>query len=151
MNMGDNATHGVNIINRGSTPSTLFKAGFTIPHGYRVPEPELFRMALTDASIGELFGARHGAGWTAEQTKEVLNKLQVAGGTVQAGNVANMLQDVIVAAHPSKKLIATGGTDKDLRSIRIWEPQAAGAAPPAGAAAPGATPAAPPAAPVAVS
>ena len=35
-----------------------------------------------------------------------------------------------VAAHPTKELIATGGTDKDLRSIRIWELQLA---PPAAA------------------
>ena len=28
-----------------------------------------------------------------------------------------------VAAHPTKAIIATGGTDKDLKSIRIWEQQ----------------------------
>jgi hypothetical protein len=44
------------------------------------------------------------------QTKQLLQTLE--GHT-----------DVVlgVAAHPSRELIATGGTDKDLRSIRIWE------------------------------
>lgn len=32
-----------------------------------------------------------------------------------------MLTVLGVAAHPTRELIATGGTDKDLRSIRIWE------------------------------
>ena len=48
--------------------------------------------------------------------------------------------DVVLgaAAHPTKELLATGGTDKDLRSIRIWEnsPVVPGAAPPAAPAAP---------------
>ena len=37
-----------------------------------------------------------------------------------------------VAAHPTKELIATGGTDKDGRSIRVWENQigVGGMAPP---------------------
>ena len=41
-----------------------------------------------------------------------------------------------VAAHPSRELIVTGGTDKDLKSIRVWEaaPASGGApaAPPTG-------------------
>ena len=36
-----------------------------------------------------------------------------------------------VAAHPTRELIVTGGTDKDLKSIRVWEASAAGASPPA--------------------
>ena len=39
-----------------------------------------------------------------------------------------------VACHPTADMIVTGGMDKDLRSIRVWELQAAaGAAAPAGA------------------
>ena len=44
-----------------------------------------------------------------------------------------------VAAHPTRELIATGGTDKDGRSIRIWENESGGAS-----VAPAAPPAAPP-------
>ena len=44
------------------------------------------------------------------QTKQLLQTLE--GHT-----------DVVlgVSCHPSKEMIVTGGTDKDLRSIRIWE------------------------------
>jgi COMPASS component SWD3 len=39
-----------------------------------------------------------------------------------------------VAAHPIRELIVTGGTDKDLKSIRVWESQPAPQAPPAAVA-----------------
>lgn len=69
------------------------------------------------------------------QTKQLIQALE--------GHEATVLG---VAAHPARELLATGGTDKDLRSIRIWEnelrdaPAAKAAAAPA---APGATAPAP--------
>ena len=44
------------------------------------------------------------------QTKQLVQSLEGHENTVLG-----------VAAHPTRELVATGGTDKDLRSIRIWE------------------------------
>ena len=46
-----------------------------------------------------------------------------------------------VGCHPSLDMVASGGTDKDLRSIRIWEHQPATAAPPLSQPVPGVAPA----------
>jgi len=44
------------------------------------------------------------------QTKQLLQTLEGHSDVVLG-----------VASHPTRELIATGGTDKDLRCIRIWE------------------------------